>query len=95
MITEGHAAAAPLLQQALREFRDGDIAANGGFRWLWLAEEAAQELWDHDTWLEFADRQLQLVRDGGALAVLPLAFSAVIVAQIYAGELARGRSLDR
>jgi DNA-binding CsgD family transcriptional regulator len=93
MITEGHAAAAPLLQRALREFRTGDISANGGFRWLWLAEEAAQELWDHDTWLEFAVRQLQLVRDGGALAVLPLAFSAVIVAQIYAGELAAAASL--
>ncbi len=87
MITEGHGAAVPLLQDALREFRAGDVSANGGFRWLWLAQEAAQELWDHDIWLEFADRQLQLVRDAGALAVLPLAFSAVIVAQIYAGEL--------
>lgn len=87
MITEGHRAAAPLLERSLREFRDGDVAANGGFRWLWLAQAAAQELWDHDTWLELATRQLQLVRDGGALAVLPLAFSAVIVTQIYAGEL--------
>ena len=93
MITDGHAAAAPLLQKALREFRDGDITANGGFRWLWLAEEAAQELWNHDIWLEFADRQLQLVRDSGALAVLPLAFSAVIVAQIYAGELGTAGAL--
>ena len=43
MIIDGHAAATPLLQQALSEFLDGDIAVNGGFRWLWLAEEAAQE----------------------------------------------------
>ena len=93
MITEGHSAAAPLLQQALREFRDNDISANGGFRWLWLAQEAAQELWDHDTWLEFAIRQLQLVRDSGALTVLPLAYSAVIVAQTYAGELRTAAAL--
>ena len=33
------------------------------------------------------------MRDGGALAVLPLAFSAVIVAQIYAGELAAAAAL--
>jgi ATP/maltotriose-dependent transcriptional regulator MalT len=93
MITEGHSTAAPLLQQALREFRDNDISANGGFRWLWLAEEAAQELWDHNTWLELAIRQLQLVRDSGALTVLPLAYSAVIVAQIYAGELSTAAAL--
>ncbi len=93
MITQGHHAAAPLLQEALREFRDGDITAHGGFRWLWLAEEAAQELFDHDTWLTFADRQLRLVRESGALAVLPLAFSAVIVAQIYAGELATAATM--
>jgi len=93
MITDGHSAAAPLLQQALREFRDDDISANGGFRWLWLAQEAAQELWDHTSWLEFAIRQLQLVRNSGALTVLPLAYSAVIVAQIYAGELRAAAAL--
>ncbi|HYN91623.1 MAG TPA: LuxR C-terminal-related transcriptional regulator, partial [Thermoleophilaceae bacterium] len=93
MITEGHRAAAPLLQKALRELREGDILASGGFRWLWLAEAAAQELWDHDTWQEFAVRQLQLVRDDGALAVLPLSFSAIIVAQIYAGDLAAAATL--
>ena len=92
MVTEGHGTAAPLLQLALRGFRDGDIAVNGGFRWLWLAQEAAQELWDHDAWLELANRQLQLVRDAGALAVLPLAFSAMIVVQTYAGELAAAAS---
>jgi DNA-binding CsgD family transcriptional regulator len=93
MITEGHTVAAPLLQRALREFRDNDLAANGGFRWLWLAQEVAQELWDHDTWLIFAIRQLQLVRDSGALTVLPLAYSAVIVAQAYAGELGTAAAL--
>ena len=65
MITEGHAAGAPLLKRALDAFRDDDIAANGGFRWLWLAEEAAIELWDHDTWRELAARELQLVREAG------------------------------
>ena len=31
MIIEGHRAAAPLLQKAVREFRDGDITATAGF----------------------------------------------------------------
>ena len=88
MITDGHAAAAPVLRQAVHAFRTGDVAATGGFRWLWLAEEAAQELWDHDAWLELSARHVQLVRDAGALAVLPLALSAIVVAQVYAGDLA-------
>jgi DNA-binding CsgD family transcriptional regulator len=92
MITEGHAAAAPLLKRTLEAFRGGDIVANGGFRWLWLVTFAAIEVWDHDAWYELAVRQLQLVRDAGALSTLPLALSAVIVAQIFAGELAAATS---
>jgi DNA-binding CsgD family transcriptional regulator/tetratricopeptide (TPR) repeat protein len=88
MITEGHETAAPLLKRALDGFRSGDIAANGGFRWLWLAEAAAQEVWDHDTWYDLAELGLQLVREAGALTTLPLALHGSICAQIYAGELA-------
>jgi DNA-binding CsgD family transcriptional regulator len=93
MITEGHRAAAPLLQGALNAFRNGNIAANGGFRWFWLAEEAAIELWDHDTWHTLALREIQLVREAGALTVLPLSLSATIVGRIFAGELAAAASL--
>jgi DNA-binding CsgD family transcriptional regulator len=93
MLSEGHGAAAPLLKRALDAFRDGDVVANGGFRWLWLAEEAAIELWDHDAWHELALRELQLVREAGALTALPLALSASIVAQIFAGELAAATSM--
>jgi DNA-binding CsgD family transcriptional regulator len=95
MLTEGHRAAAPLLQRALEEFRSGDVLANGGFRWLWLAEAAAIEVWDHDTWQQLAVREIQLVREAGALTVLPLALSANIVAKIFAGELdAAAASID-
>jgi DNA-binding CsgD family transcriptional regulator len=93
MITEGHRAAAPLLHGALDAFRNGDIVVNGGFRWLWLAEEAATELWDHATWQALALREVRLVREAGAVTVLPLALSATIVAQIFAGELAAAASL--
>ena len=92
LIAEGHGAAAPLLKRALDAFRNDDPVANGGFRWLWLAEEAAIEIWDHDTWHELAAREVQLVRDAGALAALPLALTASVVAQIFAGELAAAAS---
>jgi DNA-binding CsgD family transcriptional regulator len=93
MITEGHAAAAPLLKRALTAFRDGDIMVNGGFRWLWPAEEAAIELWDYDSWRDLAERELRLVREAGAVTVLPLALTANVVAKIFAGELAAAASL--
>jgi DNA-binding CsgD family transcriptional regulator len=92
MITEGHAAGAPLLKRALDAFRTGDTFATGGFRWLWLAEEAAIEMWDHDSWQELARREIRLVREAGALTALPLALSASIVAQLFAGELAAAAS---
>jgi DNA-binding CsgD family transcriptional regulator len=88
MITEGHSAAAPLLKRALDAFRGEDLVATGGSRWLWLGIEAAQEVWDHDTWYELARRGLRLVRDAGALTELPMALHSYICAQIYAGELA-------
>jgi DNA-binding CsgD family transcriptional regulator len=93
MITEGHGAGAPLLRRAVDAFLNGDVAGNGGFRWLWLAEEAAQEVWNFDAWHELAVLQLELVREAGALTVLPLAFHAVICARIYAGELAAAAAL--
>jgi DNA-binding CsgD family transcriptional regulator len=93
MITEGHLAAAPLLRRALDEFRDEDIVASGGFRWLWLAEAAAIEVWDHDSWHELTVREIKLVRDSGALTMLPTALSASIAAQIFAGELTAAASL--
>jgi DNA-binding CsgD family transcriptional regulator len=93
MITDGHTAGASSLRRALDAFRREDIAASGGFRWLWLAEEAAIELWDHDAWHELAVLELQIVREAGALTVLPLALSANIVARTFAGDLAAAAAL--
>ena len=91
MLVDGHRAAAAAPEAG----RAASSAARrpGGFRWLWLAEEAAIEMWDHDSWRELAVRELRLVREAGALTVLPLALSANIVALIFAGELAAAGSL--
>jgi DNA-binding CsgD family transcriptional regulator len=75
------------LKAALTAFRDGDIAGNGGFRWLWPASQAAVELWDYDGWRELAARELRLVREAGALTMLPLALTGNAVARVLAGEL--------
>jgi DNA-binding CsgD family transcriptional regulator len=93
MITDGHAPAVPLLRSAVDAFRHGDLIADGGLRWLWLAEAAAQEIWDLDAWHELSELQLRLVRETGALTMLPLAIHAVICARIYAGELTAAAAL--
>jgi DNA-binding CsgD family transcriptional regulator len=87
LITEGHGAGAPILRRALNAFRSEDIADNGGFRWLFLAEMAAIELWDYDAWRELTVIEVQLVRDAGALTVLATALSVSIFVRIFAGEL--------
>jgi DNA-binding CsgD family transcriptional regulator/tetratricopeptide (TPR) repeat protein len=91
-INVGHRRAAPLLRRAIDAFLGGDATENGGFRWLWLAMEAAQEVWDHDAWHDLAVRLMGTVRAAGALSVLPLASNAIIVAEIYAGELSAAES---
>ena len=91
--TEGHGPGAPLLKRALDAFRDGDIVANGGFRWLFLAEMAAIELWDYEAWREITVREVQLVRDAGALTVLATALSVSIFVRIFAGELGVAASM--
>ena len=88
MITEGHRTGAPLLKRAVHAFRNDDVVANGGFRWLFLAEMAAIEVWDYDAWRELTVREMQLVRDAGALTVLATALSVFIYVHIFAGELA-------
>jgi DNA-binding CsgD family transcriptional regulator len=93
LITEGHSAAAPLLRQAVNAFRAPDVVATGGFRWLFLAEMAAIELWDFDAWRELTVREVQLVREAGALTVLATALSVSIYIRIFAGELAGAGSL--
>jgi hypothetical protein len=64
-----------------------------GFRSAWLAEAAAIHVWDHDTWHELTVREIQLIREAGAMTALPLALSASIAVETFAGELDAAASL--
>ena len=92
MITEGHAAATPLLKRALDAFLQEDILANG-FRWLYLAQLAAMELWDYDALRDLALRAVDLLRNAGALAAVPTALTMSAVVRTMAGELATASTL--
>ncbi|MDQ1606466.1 MAG: hypothetical protein QOJ18_833, partial [Microbacteriaceae bacterium] len=90
--TEGYAAGAPMLKRALRAFRSDASLSEEEIRWLLLACRTAMDLWD-DSWFVFSARPVQLARDAGALAVLPLALSLQAGTQIYSGHFARAEAL--
>lgn len=89
----GYAAAVPLLRQALCAFRQDDLSAQEGLRWLWHACITAAHLWDQETWEVLATRFVQLAEDAGALTMLPLALSQRIGVHVFLGELSQAASL--
>jgi DNA-binding CsgD family transcriptional regulator len=93
LVTEGRAVGTPVLKQALSAFRDQDISTDEELRWLWLAGRVAQDMWDDETWYELCARHVQLARQAGALAMLPIALRSRIFVHSLAGELDEGMAL--
>ncbi len=92
--TEGYAAGTPMLKRALRAFRSDELSSEEGIRWLWLACRTAMDLWDDESWFALSARQVQLARDAGALAALPLALNLRAGSHIFAGEFAAADTLS-
>jgi DNA-binding CsgD family transcriptional regulator len=91
--TAGYVAGAPVVRRALDAFLGEDQPSEAELRGPWLACHAAADLWEDDLWQGLAIRQVQRVREAGALATLPVALSQRISAHAFAGELAAGASL--
>jgi DNA-binding NarL/FixJ family response regulator len=72
LITEGRAAAAPLLRQASATFANEASPIQENFRWGWLTTTPPNVLWDEDSWQAISARNLKEARDAGALARLPI-----------------------
>ena len=72
LVTEGHAAAAPLLRRATAIFADEASPGQENFRWGWLTTNPPNLLWDEDSWHAISARNLKEARDAGALARLPI-----------------------
>jgi len=83
---EGPAAGTPTLQQAAKSLLE--ISVEDVLRWGWTATAASIAVWDNDGTLAIATRVLQLVRDAGALAQLPIHLSALALARAWIGDLA-------
>jgi DNA-binding CsgD family transcriptional regulator len=57
-------------------------------RWGWVATRTSSAVWDYEGFHAISARQVQLVRDAGALAQLPLFLSQVGVARAWMGDFA-------
>ena len=91
LITEGHAAAAPTLQRAVRAV--ADLPAEDVLRWGWMTVGASAAVWDHEGWLASCTRQAQIVRDAGALAALPVHLTYLGMGVVWTGDFAGAASV--
>jgi DNA-binding CsgD family transcriptional regulator/tetratricopeptide (TPR) repeat protein len=93
LVTDGPAAAAPTLRQAVSAFADTDIAGDEGLQWGWMAQAAASALWDDDAWRALLVRQVRVARQAGALDQLPIDLGALGTNVAWSGDFAAADSL--
>jgi DNA-binding CsgD family transcriptional regulator len=85
--TDGYAAGAPILKQALRAFGRETVLPPEEARWLWFASWIALYLWDDEAWMELSTRHLDLVRESGALTALPFVLTNRSSVYAFFGDL--------
>ena len=72
LVTEGRAAAAPLLRRATAALANEASPAQENLRWGWRPLLPPILLWDEAGWHAISARHLKEARDAGALARLPI-----------------------
>jgi DNA-binding CsgD family transcriptional regulator len=92
LVTDGPAAAAPVLRQAISAFADPDVPVAERLRWSWMAQAASLPLWDGAGWRLIVP-PLQLARDVGELDQLPILLAIRAVAAAWRGDLTAATSL--
>jgi DNA-binding CsgD family transcriptional regulator len=93
LIADGPSVGTPVLKRALRAFRGEEVAKEEDIRWWWLAGPVAGFIWDYEGWDALTARQIDVARNVGALAMLPLALGTHAGALLFAGELRAAASL--
>jgi len=91
LTTDGRAAATETLQRASQALTG--IAVGDVLRWGWVATAASTAVWDDEAFHVICARQVQLVRDSGALAQLPLYLSQLGIVRAWMGDFAGTASL--
>ncbi|WP_249027222.1 helix-turn-helix transcriptional regulator [Amycolatopsis lexingtonensis] len=97
-LTDGYAAAAPLLTEAVDAVRALDAGREDPERVLWLLGNraggtVATEVLDYAAGRAFAERQVRLARDAGALVQLQFALNFLANHELLAGDLTAAQAL--
>jgi len=91
VVTDGRAAATPVLQRASTAVAEMSLA--DVIRWGWLSNAGNATTWDFDRYGAIFKRQAQIVRDAGALAELPQHLTGEAWYEAFAGNLEGARLL--
>jgi DNA-binding CsgD family transcriptional regulator len=89
LVTEGLAVSAPTLRDAVTAFRTDEKV----LQWGALAATAAAALWDMEGFEAVINRQVQLARDTGALALLATALQGAGIVVSWSGNFGEAASL--
>ena len=84
LATDGHSAANPTLRRAAKAL--ADIPVEDVLRWGWAGASASTATWDDDGMRTISMRNVQLVRDVGELAQLPIHLSVLAHALVWFGD---------
>jgi DNA-binding CsgD family transcriptional regulator len=88
LVDAGFATGAPAMREALASFVEAAATREVEVLWLWFAGRMSCWMSDVELWDDLSSRVLAVVRDAGALAVLPIAAALRIAWELYAGDLA-------
>ncbi len=92
--TEGYAAGAPILKEALSAFQGETSLPPEEARWLWFASWVALVMWDDASWRALSTRQLDLVRRTGDISALPFVLADRSSVYAFLGDLKGAALLD-
>jgi DNA-binding CsgD family transcriptional regulator len=90
LITDGHAAAMPILRRAATDILH--LPMEDVVRWGWQVAGVRCAIWDDEA-IAVYERQAQIVRDAGALAELPVHLQALALERAWRGDLSGARGL--
>ena len=93
LVTDGRAAAAPMLRRAARTFAEDEIATEEGLRWGWVTTISTNVLWDVESSQSIALRQVQSAREAGLLVHLLAYVNMLGILATWCGDFAAAASL--